>query len=64
MSDDAADEPLATWLINDTRDGATWLDWHCEPPPEDTAYEVIREEYGGWRIGHPVREIYGVRATD
>lgn len=63
MSDDVPDEPLATWLVNDARDGATWLHWHCDPPPEDADYEVIREESGGWRIGHPVREIHEIRVT-
>lgn len=57
-------EPIWQELINDTRDGATWLDWYCEPPAEGVAYEVVREDSDGYRLGHPVRRIFEIRRTD
>ena len=60
---DDPDEPLREDLVNNTRDGATWVDWYCAPPPDGAGYEVTREEPGGWRTGHPVRCIFEIRVT-
>lgn len=57
------DEPVLTELVNDPLKGATRVDWYCEPPPEGAAYDVVREEDGGWRRGYPVRRILEVRLT-
>lgn len=56
-------EPVWTGLVNDAREGASWVDWYCDPPPEGAEYEVIREEDDGWRLGHPVRAVYEVQVT-
>jgi len=57
-------EPVWQELRNDPYSGAYWLDWYCDPPAEGTAYEVTRAEDAGWRLGHPVRAIYEIRAAD
>ena len=54
-------EPWYTELRNDADTGAYYLDWYCARPPEDAEYEIVREEPGGHRIGHPVRKIFEVR---
>lgn len=55
--------PLRTDLRNDTRKGASWWDWYCEPPPDRTPYEVVRDGHGGWRDGYPVRRVMEIRIT-
>lgn len=54
-------EPIYTELRNDANTGAYYLDWYCSQPPEGTPYQIVREEDGGWRLGHPVRKILAVQ---
>lgn len=56
-------EPVWTEIRNDARNGATWWDWYCEPPPDGAEYEVVRDDDDEWRGGYPVRRIFEVRIT-